>query len=129
MSRNKNKGDDRVFDEGPLNAPPSPEPSVPPETPVPPDPPKVAKKITCPRCQGDGVWHTSATGRRLATIGGSVVDSSKPCPNCKGKKKVVIWITAEQAESEKAEREARIRMAKARVDTEARAAKRKIDAE
>ena len=72
----------------------------------------VPKRITCPRCNGDGVWHTSATGVRLERITGPLVDTSKVCPECKGKKKVTIQITEAQAIRER----------------EARSAKRKADA-
>lgn len=89
----------------------------------------VPKKITCPRCDGDGVWHTSATGVRLATIGGPVVDTDRPCPECKGNKSIRIMITEEQDKAEKAERAARNKKAKAQIDEKARAAKKEIDAE
>ncbi len=93
-----------------------------------PEPTKmVPKKITCSRCDGDGVWHTSATGIRLATISGPVIDTDKPCPKCKGNKVVRIMITEEQAKAEKAEKARRNKKAKDQIDAEARAAKRVID--
>ena len=58
----------------------------------------VPKTITCPRCNGDGIWHTSATGRRLETISGPTVDPEKVCPNCKGKKNIVIRVPEQAAE-------------------------------
>jgi len=50
--------------------------------------PKEKEKQTCPRCKGDGFWHTSATGVRLKTIAEPLVDESRQCPLCKGAGKV-----------------------------------------
>jgi len=38
----------------------------------------------CPRCGGDGHWHTPKTGARLATMSPDEVkiDKSKTCPVC-----------------------------------------------
>jgi Zn finger protein HypA/HybF involved in hydrogenase expression len=55
----------------------------------------VPKEITCPRCKGDGIWHTSRTGARLATIAGPTEDASKVCPECNGKKVVTIQVPEE----------------------------------
>lgn len=109
-----------------ISNPPVAPPVVPPEE-TDALPPRVPKKITCPRCNGDGVWHTSETGRRLAMHPGPFIDESKPCPKCKGKKKVIQWITQEQAEKEKAEKAAARKSAKAKIDAEARRAKAEID--
>lgn len=40
----------------------------------------------CSRCNGDGFWHTTKTGARLATMADNEfkVDKSKACPDCKG---------------------------------------------
>ncbi len=58
----------------------------------------VPKKVQCPRCMGDGFWHTSRTGYRLETIGdGILTDTSRVCQQCKGLGKITIKITEEQA--------------------------------
>ena len=99
-------------------------------TPRPPEPerePNVAKKITCPRCQGDGVWHTAATGVRLVTLGGAPIDPTKSCPKCKGERKIVVWIPKSQFEKEKAAKITERNAAKKKIDKEAAAAKKAID--
>ena len=62
----------------------------------------VPKKITCPRCEGDGKWHTTRTGVRLATRPAvePLIDFDSRCPKCKGSKTVTIMITEEQAKNE-----------------------------
>ncbi len=89
----------------------------------------VPKLIRCSRCNGDGIWHTSATGVRLATIGGPVLDSSRPCPQCKGKKSVKIMITETQAKAEKVAKAKKMKKAKDAIDAKADAEKKAIDAE
>jgi len=41
---------------------------------------------TCPRCKGDGVWHSTKTGYRAKTSAEPLVDPTRPCPECDGKK-------------------------------------------
>ena len=68
----------------------------------------VPKRVTCPRCKGDGIWHSSRTGVRVQTAGEEpLVDASRKCPECKGTKKVTIMITEEQARKERAAKVAR----------------------
>jgi hypothetical protein len=42
-------------------------------------------KPICPRCKGDGVWHSTKTGVRALTSAEPLIDSTKPCPECGGK--------------------------------------------
>ena len=67
----------------------------------------VPKWVVCSHCNGDGIWHSSATGVRAKTSSEPPVDSSRVCPKCKGQKKVTIMITEEQAKNEAAARRAR----------------------
>ena len=54
------------------------------------------KKITCPRCKGDGIWHSNKTGYRAKTAGNeALVDHSKKCPDCNGTKKAIIIVEVE----------------------------------
>ena len=48
-------------------------------------------KVTCPRCKGDGTFHSSKTGVRAATAADTepVADPTRVCPRCKGKKKIM----------------------------------------
>ena len=43
------------------------------------------KKPICPRCKGDGFWHSNRTGVRALTSSEPLVDESRPCPDCSGK--------------------------------------------
>lgn len=87
------------------------------------EPARVPKKVECPRCKGDGIWHSNRTGVRVATAAEPLVDASKACPACKGTKQVTIMITKEQADAEarakaRAERTATAaRKARANADT------------
>ena len=49
-------------------------------------PANIPAKKTCPRCNGDGFWHTPKTGVRLATACADevLVDKERKCPKCKG---------------------------------------------
>jgi DnaJ-class molecular chaperone len=38
----------------------------------------------CPRCKGDGRWHSTKTGVRALTSSEPLVDETKPCPDCGG---------------------------------------------
>ena len=60
----------------------------------------IPKKVTCPRCNGDGIWHSPKTGVRAKTSSEPLVDSSMVCPDCQGSKKVTTMITEEQAKAE-----------------------------
>jgi hypothetical protein len=40
--------------------------------------------LVCPRCKGDGKWHSTKTGVRALTSSESLVDLTKPCPDCLG---------------------------------------------
>lgn len=62
--------------------------------------PTVPKKVTCPRCKGDGVFHSNRTGSRAATSADPLIDPSKVCPKCKGVKEVTIFITHSQRNME-----------------------------
>ena len=62
----------------------------------------VAKEVVCPRCDGDGFWHSTATGVRAGTMSGPLVDETASCPRCEGVKTVNIMITEEQAIAEAA---------------------------
>ena len=86
----------------------------------------VPKMIQCSRCAGDGVWHTSATGKRLATIGGPTTDTGKSCPECKGKGSVKIMITETQAKAEKAAKARKMKAAADKIDKDAAAAKKAL---
>lgn len=47
---------------------------------------KVAKSKEpppCPRCNGDGFWHSLKTGYRAKTASEPLIDESKVCPSCK----------------------------------------------
>jgi len=85
----------------------------------------VPKKVTCPRCLGDGIWHTTKTGRRALTTTEPTVDAARVCPKCKGKKKVTIMITKEQADAEAVAKAARTKAN--RIAGQARAAADKAD--
>jgi hypothetical protein len=37
----------------------------------------------CPRCGGDGFWHSPKTGYRAKTATEPLIDTSKPCPLCR----------------------------------------------
>ena len=103
-------------------------PKPPIEPPIEPEPVKMVPKwITCPRCKGTGTFVSSRTGVRAKTASGPSTDSSRPCPKCKGKQKVVIVITEKQAKAEKAERAAIRKEATAAIDRKARAAKAALD--
>lgn len=39
----------------------------------------------CPRCKGDGTWHSTKTGIRAKTASEPLQDSSRTCPECDGK--------------------------------------------
>ena len=39
---------------------------------------------TCPRCKGDGFWHSNRTGVRALTSSEPLVDELRPCPECNG---------------------------------------------
>lgn len=90
----------------------------------------VPKRITCPRCKGDGTWHSNATGVRAKTVSGPLVDASRLCPECKGTKRIIIRITDEQAKKELAAIRARkkaetaAKKARAAADVAAEAAKK-----
>jgi len=60
----------------------------------------VEKEVVCPRCKGDGYWHSSCTGVRAKTVSGPVIDVSKPCPQCKGDGTINILIPEKQALAE-----------------------------
>ena len=46
---------------------------------------KVTKRQTfCPRCKGDGIWHTVKTGYRLKTSTEIAVKPDEKCPRCGG---------------------------------------------
>jgi len=68
---------------------------------------QVPKKVTCPRCKGDGWWHSSRTGVRVKTASEPLVDESRPCPQCKGRKSITILIPEAQARAEHAAKAAR----------------------
>lgn len=87
----------------------------------------VPKKIRCPRCNGSGTFVSSKTGVRAKTATGPLTDPSRPCPKCKGRKFVVIMITAEQDRAEKAKRAQIKKEAKAAIDRKAKAEKQAID--
>jgi hypothetical protein len=38
----------------------------------------------CPRCKGDGRWHSTKTGVRALTSSEPLVDLTKNCPDCQG---------------------------------------------
>jgi len=46
----------------------------------------VVTKAVCPRCKGDGVFHSTKTGYRAKTSAEPLIDTSRPCPDCGGKK-------------------------------------------
>ena len=85
------------------------------------------KRIQCPRCKGDCLWHSSKTGVRARTSSDHEFKPDVFCPKCKGKGKgiVVIRISEEQAKKESAERKA----AKGKIEHDKRVAKARIDAE
>ncbi len=93
------------------------------------------KRIQCPRCKGTGTWVSSRTGVRARTAGDEVaVDSSKPCPQCKGVKSIVIRLNEAQHRIDvEAKRKAKgmiehdKRVAKAKIDAEAKAKKKAVD--
>ena len=89
--------------------------------------PNVRKHITCPRCKGDGIWHTTATGHRLKTIGGPTVDPTRTCPKCKSKGKVIVWVKKSVFEAEKAANISQRNAAKKKIDDEAKRAKAEVD--
>ena len=82
----------------------------------------VPKKVVCPRCKGDGIWHSSRTGVRAATSTEPTIDATRKCPQCKGSKKVTIMITKEQAEEE-----ADARVARKKADNAAKQARAAAD--
>jgi len=43
-----------------------------------------APKPVCPRCGGDGFWHSTKTGYRAKTSSEPLIDKSRKCPECKG---------------------------------------------
>jgi len=42
------------------------------------------KTKVCPRCGGDGFWHSTKTGYRAKTSSEPLIDKSRKCPECKG---------------------------------------------
>ena len=86
----------------------------------------VNKKIRCPRCKGSGKFVSSKTGVRAMTAGEPLTDDKRACPKCRGKKTVVIRITEDQANREKAELDRRIRAKKAEIKRQADAEVKKI---
>lgn len=82
------------------------------------------KRIQCPRCKGSGTWVSSRTGIRAQTAGDELaVDASRQCPRCKGVGTLVIRISEEQAKAEMEKR----KQAKAKIESDKRVAKGKID--
>lgn len=52
-------------------------------------PKKAAReKVTCPRCKGDGIWHSGKTGIRAITSPEPNIDPERKCPKCKGAMKI-----------------------------------------
>lgn len=48
------------------------------------------EKIVCPRCNGDRIWHSSATGVRAKTSSEPLVDSNRQCPKCHGEGAIFV---------------------------------------
>ena len=82
----------------------------------------VPKKITCRRCDGDGIFHSSRTGIRAETTYEPMTDPSRDCPKCKGSKEETIFITHSQALME-------VRVDKARKGAEQAALKARVAAD
>jgi len=40
--------------------------------------------VVCPRCNGDGFWHSPKTGYRAKTASELLVDETRKCPKCDG---------------------------------------------
>ncbi len=84
--------------------------------------PTVSKKVTCPRCDGDGIWHSSRSGVRALRSPEPLIDPKRRCPKCKGEKVVTIRISQAQALME-------VRVDKAKKGAEQAAAKARAAAD
>ena len=60
----------------------------------------VEKEVVCPRCMGDGLWYSNASGVRAETMSGPLKDETRSCPKCRGKGYLIARITERQAIAE-----------------------------
>ena len=44
--------------------------------------PDLKPVTTCPRCKGDGFWHSTKTGYRAKTTSEPLIDKKRKCPEC-----------------------------------------------